>query len=244
MRDWILVLTAWTMVGLFRGGNRVLAARLAGVELDARTTPLFDPLLAAWVWALWTPLVALLRRRFPLVFGPSAAHTARTLAAHLAAGPVFAFLHSIVLQPAMVFIKVQTTDFWCVYGNTRFNFIGNLLALTATYLVLAGALQVVANARRTQGMALSAERLKAELLEERFAALRARLDPAALAASFETLGQLIPKDPNAAEDLIVRMGDALRRVYEDEPEAAPSGIARALSVQPPEAREAGPVVGA
>jgi len=205
-RAWLLVLAAWTLVGLMRGANRTLTVRLTGAVLDPRTTPFFDPLLSAWVWALLTPLAAAVCRKFP--FEPG--RRRRAVLAQLAAAPLLATAHAAIVQPLMVLVKIGTLETAVHGANTVSNLVANLPTLLGIAWGLAAVLYSVESLRRSREAALRAATLNAEVSLARLDALTRRVDLERVLQRLDELSALIPSDPAAAEDAVVALGTSLR----------------------------------
>jgi signal transduction histidine kinase len=74
-----------------------------------------------------------------------------------------------------------------------------------------------------------ASRLEAMLTETRLAALTARLQPHFLFNTLNVIAELIHREPDTAEQMIVRLGDLLRRVI-DHAEAQWSNVAEEMEI--------------
>src|SRR5580704_9589795 len=79
-KKWILILCAWTMVGLLFAAQGIVVAKVQGAQVHWAIEGALE-LVWWYVWAAYTPLVMGLAKRFPL--------TAPRLARHMA-------LHTIV----------------------------------------------------------------------------------------------------------------------------------------------------
>lgn len=77
-------------------------------------------------------------------------------------------------------------------------------------------LHAVRFSREEAALALEAAQLEAEVTEATLAAARAEVDPAFLLGTLDALGPLILRDGRTAEEVVVRLGDLLRRSYQPE----------------------------
>lgn len=204
------VLLGWTLFGLSTGVSVSLMAFTFDRPQDLWVFG--TPIVGAWVWAAMTPLVARLVRRHPL------RGERRGLAAFVfvAASPLLVIAHEALFQPLMVILKLGSFDpiqLWC---STRDNLRENFLSLLTVGWGLLAVLHAVRFSREEAALALEAARLEAEVTEATLAAARAEVDPAFLLGTLDALGPLILRDGRTAEEVVVRLGDLLRRSYQPE----------------------------
>lgn len=210
------VLLGWTLFGLSAGVSVAVMARAFDRPIDGWVFA--TPILSSCVWAALTPLAARLVRKFPLAPG-------RLLPGVLAlvlAAPALVLVHEVLFQPLMVVAKVRSVEPALLWCNTRDNLRENFLRLLTVGWGLVAILHSVAIARREQAAALHTARLEAEVAEADLAIARAEVDPAFLLGTLDALGPLILRDGRAAEEVIVRLGDLLRRAYAGDDVGSPS----------------------
>ena len=170
---WLWIFGIWCAGGLFDASQAVLSMRAEGRH--GPWLPLFATELALWLpWALATPLVIGLARRYPIVRVLSA----RTVAVHLGA---FAAL-SVASEAWSAWLQVLFNPWanrrWPTFVdtfNTSISFqavtflVAYALILTVTYL---------ADAReRIARQAIETARLNEKLSEAQLAALRRQIEP-------------------------------------------------------------------
>ena len=195
-----LVLLAWTCSGLFFGMQGYVNSFLFGVPENPRPIWLVLSLLDAWYWALLTFPVFWLA----LAFRFTRRGWPRALAVHTAGATVAAL------------------------GNVAFNLVARNLLVPANplpfssyfrgtfytdfqwYLLLVGAAYTVAYYRRMRDREVHAARLDESLAEARLEALKMQIQPHFLFNTLHTISELVHVDPDAAERMIVRVGDLLR----------------------------------
>ena len=78
------------------------------------------------------------------------------------------------------------------------------------WLALAGGVAAIEARRRAQQQRLEQERLRAEVAEQRLLALTAQLHPHFLFNTLQGISTLIHRDPDAADELLAKLGDLLR----------------------------------
>ncbi len=183
---------------------------LRGRELEPNPwsfgTALGDNLFVAALWAVATPLVMRLARRYPF---PGRSWPV-LLAVHLPASAAVALLHSFVSHA----VYKLTFAPGVAWGELFTNWLPSALATgptrIATYLQIVGVTWGLDDYRAWREGEIRASHLQAQLARERLEALKLQLHPAFL---FQTLGLLratIRRDPRAAARTIVDLGELLR----------------------------------
>ena len=209
---WLWIAAIWCAGGLFDASQTVLIMHAEGRHHP--WPPLFATELASWLpWALATPLVVALARRYPIVRGISV----RTLFVHLAA---FAAI-SAVAETWSAWLQVLFNP----WGNRRWPtfidtwsttlifqaltfFIAYALILTVTYVVDARE----SIARQTTETA----RLNEELSKAQLATLRRQMEPHFMYNTLNSIAGLVrDQRGDAAVSMIVGLSEFLRRASED-----------------------------
>jgi hypothetical protein len=209
---WRWIAAIWFAGALFDASQTVLIMHAEGRHHP--WLPLFGIELVSWLpWALATPLVIYLARRYPIVRGMSV----RTVCAHLAAFAVISAVAeswSTVLQMLFnpwnnrqwpTFVDTWTTTltfqvltFLIVYA----------LILTVTYMV---------DARESMARQITeTARLNEELSKAQLAALRRQIEPHFMYNALNSIAGLVRDHRNdAAVSMIVGLSEFLRRSSED-----------------------------
>lgn len=209
---WLWIAGIWCAGGLFDASQAVLSMRAEGRH--GPWPPLFATELALWLpWALATPFIISLARRYPIVRVMSA----RTVAVHLG---TFAAL-SVVSEAWSAWLQVLFNPWanrrWPTFVdtfNTSITFqavtflVAYALILTVTYL---------ADAReRIARQAIETARLNEKLSEAQLAALRRQIEPHFVYNTLNSISGLIRDRRNdAAVNMIVGLSEFLRRTSED-----------------------------
>ena len=209
---WRWIAAIWSAGALFDASQAVLMMHAEGRHHP--WLPLFTIELVSWLpWALATPLVIHLARRYPLVRGVSL----RTLTVHLAA---FAAI-SAVTETWSAWLQVLFNPWgnrrWPTFvdaWSTTFIFqaftflIVYALILTVTYL---------ADARESMARQMTeTARLNEELSKAQLAALRRQMEPHFMYNTLNSIAGLVRDLRNdAAVSMIVGLSEFLRRASED-----------------------------
>ena len=210
--SWRWIVGIWAAYALCDACQTVLSMHADGKHQP--WLPVFATDFVSWLpWALATPLVIAMARRYPLSRGVSA----RSIGAHLA---VFAVVGAITeswsagLQ--MLFNPwgdahrptfVATWTMMCLYQCVTF--------LTAYALIAAVTYVMDAKAGMARQMT-EAARLNGELSKAQLAALRRQIDPHFMYNTLNSIAGLVREHLNdAAVSMIVGLSEFLRRSSED-----------------------------
>jgi signal transduction histidine kinase len=209
---WRWIAGIWFAYGLCDACQTVLSMHADGKHL--RWLSVFATDLASWLpWALATPLVIAMARRYPLVRGTSA----RSICKHLV---VFAIVSAVadswfaglqvLFNPWGYLQRPTFMDSWtmmCIYEVVPF--------LTAYALILTVTLVMDARAGMARQMT-EAARLNEELSKAQLAALRRQIEPHFMYNTLNSIAGLVRDNLNdAAVSMIVGLSEFLRRSSED-----------------------------
>ena len=207
---WIAVL--WTGFALANATQIVAGMRAVGMQ--HAWTRLFLTVFASWiVWALATPFVLLLGRRFPPTQWRSARVWAIHFAACIAVGGIYglwAAALQMALQPWQVMQVTQfgKTAFYVFYGEFHL-----FLILYASILVVDYMLE---SAQRLSQRETEAARLGEQLSRAQLDALRRQLEPHFFFNTLNAVAGLVREHRNDdAVSMIAGLSDLLRRVLDE-----------------------------
>ena len=194
-RAWLAVWAGWTALALFYAVSTSLTYRSTG-RPGNWSLSVQRALSEWWLWALLTPLVVWLARRFQLS-GPRRWHN---LAIHVAAGTVIAAGKTIADREVFALL----TGF-----RTYLLFSTAALQFTVYVAVVAGA-HGIEYYRRSR----EREQLEARLAETRLQLLSMQLQPHFLFNTLNTIAELVHEDAEAADRMIAGLSGLLRRTLE------------------------------
>jgi two-component system LytT family sensor kinase len=211
---WILILCAWTIVGLLFAAQQIVVEKVQGSQVHWVIEGALE-LVDWYIWAACTPLVIGLAKRFPLT-GPR-------LARHIA-------LHTIL--SLMMAPLVSVTEYFLSLGLLRFVFhitgpdvhhflssfgVGVLfMSFTGilTYWLVVGLYQSMHFYQVAMERETIAAQLETQLSHAELENLKSQLHPHFLFNSLHTIGILMQEDVDAASHLLVCLGDLLRMALE------------------------------
>lgn len=194
-RVWLAVWLGWTALALFFATSTSLTYRSTGRPANWSLT-IQRALSEWWLWALLTPLVVWLARRFPL----HGRHRVRHGAVHLVCGAAIALFKTAADR--VVFGML--TGFWPYW-------LASTLALQfALYLAVVAAAHGAEYYRRSR----EREHLEAQLADTRLQMLNMQLQPHFLFNTLNTIAEIVHEDPDKADAMIGGLSDLLRRTLD------------------------------
>ena len=192
---WLLVFSGWTALAIFFAASSSLTYALTYQPPQWRLT-LVMALTEWYAWAVLTPLVAWLARRFPLRSGSMVAG----IAVHTPAGLIVAL------------VKVTLTRLLrlAFVGTNAYFQISNLATHYVIYWALVAAVHALAYYRAGREGELRASQLEARLADARLQLLKMQLHPHFLFNTLNTISELVHEDPLTADRMIASLSDLLR----------------------------------
>jgi two-component sensor histidine kinase len=194
-RAWLAVWSGWTALALFFAVSTSLTYRSTGRAANWTLT-IERSLSEWWLWALLTPFVVFMARRFPLHGG----HKVRHAAVHLVLGVVVAVLKMVCDRALFAWL----TGFW------MYLLVSTLALNVVIYAGIVAAAHGVEYYRRSR----EREHLEAQLSETRLQMLSMQLQPHFLFNTLNTIAEMVHEDPDKADTMIAGLSDLLRRTLE------------------------------
>jgi len=191
-RGWLTIWIGWTALALFFAVSTSLTYRATGRPGNWALT-IQRSLAEWWLWALLTPLVVWLARRFPL-------HGKRRLphaVVHLSAGAIVA----VFKTTADRIVFGLLTGFWMYW----------LVSTLALQFALYGAVVAAAHGAEYYRRSREREQLEGQLADTRLQLLNMQLQPHFLFNTLNTIAEMVHEDPDKADAMIGGLSDLLRR---------------------------------
>jgi two-component system, LytTR family, sensor kinase len=203
-----IIWIGWTLVGLFFT-SQILVSYAYMKNSIPFAKALFWQMSICYLWALATPLVFWLARRFRI----ERQHWLRRILLHAVVGLVLVSTMSGVHYPIfMPFIGYRNDMSWFgVFKNVFFN-LDRQLAIYWLLVMMSHALNYYNSFR--QGQFQSAQ-LRTQLVQSQLEALKMQLHPHFLFNTLHSISALLNKDTEAARRMISRLGDFLRLTLEN-----------------------------
>jgi two-component system LytT family sensor kinase len=211
---WILIVCAWTIVGLVFTVREIVVASVHGGHVNWVIVGVIE--LVYWnVWAACTPLVVALAKRFPLTGQRFGSH----IAIHTVTSFMMAPLGSVIayfLSRGLLELLFRMTDPGALRLLSTFTVSVLSMSFTGmlTYWLVVGLYQSVHFYQAAMERQTIAAQLETQLSHAELENLKSQLHPHFLFNSLHTIGVLMQEDVDAASHLLVSLGDLLRMALE------------------------------
>jgi two-component system LytT family sensor kinase len=203
-----VIWAGWTLVGFFFT-SQILVSYAYMKNSIPIAKALFWQMSICYIWALATPLVFWLARRFRI----ERQQWSRRILLHFVVGLLLVSTMSAVHYPIfMSFIGYASEMTWFgVFKYVFFN-LDRQLAIYWLLLMISHALNYYNSFRQGQ---LQAAQLRTQLVQSQLEALKMQLHPHFLFNTLHSISALLNKDTDAARRMISRLGDFLRLTLEN-----------------------------
>ncbi|MEN3335286.1 MAG: two-component system, LytTR family, sensor kinase [Blastocatellia bacterium] len=212
---WILVLIAWTLVGLsFTLNYYFFAGHYVAIFKQQPTLGgmLVWELPYWFLWAMLAPLIFQLTRWFRI----GRDGWLRNSIIHVTACLTLAFFHRAIYLIVGWALHVAV---YRQYSSLRELYQSDILFNLPTGYMSYGTFMLISHVidyyRRYQREELRASRLKAELAQAQLQALKMQLQPHFLFNTLNSISALLDEDVDAADKMLARLGDFLRMTLQN-----------------------------
>ena len=206
---WGLIFLVWTLFGLFLSSQMYMDYSRSNRPFLWHKILLLE-MSYGYIWALLTPPMLWLARRFPIERN----HWRQSMAVHVLAS-LFIGFSTRLMHDLMFYFFVDD-------GNKPITLVRVLqnIYVILDYGVLIYWVILLINYsfdyyRRYQEGEVKASRLEAQLAQAELQALKMQLQPHFLFNTLHSISALLHKDVNAADTMIARLGDFLRLTLEN-----------------------------
>ena len=204
--EWGLIFGFWTFMAVLMVGNRLLDSRAP--ELQPRL--FFYTIFRFYLWALVTPLIFWLTRRFSI----EVSNWGSRVALHLGLAFFGAFVVDLVTDLVRIYFVQPSWE-----SDRAFHPLEDLFALDILYdLTVFLAITAAGFARdyflRYQARREQAVQLQAQLNQARLEALRMQVNPHFLFNTLHAVSTLVERDPSGVRRMIARLSELLRYTLE------------------------------
>ncbi len=194
-----------TLIAILYSAERFAYSRFTGAPISLRGL-LPAELIFTYAWALLTPPVMMIAKRFP-VWGDS--RRLRNWGVQVVALAAFVVTHAALCSLVMAAISssIAIQEFPALFGNT-------VLSWTVVDAIVFCALVTVHHAvvyyRVSKDRALRASQLEARLAQTQLHMLRMQLQPHFLFNTLHSISALMHKDVRRADSMVAALSDLLR----------------------------------
>lgn len=196
----------WIFLAFLQATQRYLRGRELEPSTWAFWSALADNLVIAALWALATPVVMRIARRYPF----PGTRLPVLAAVHVAAGASFALLHALAANVLYKLVLAPGVTWRELVANCVESAVTTGPTRLATYLQIVGVTWGLDDYRAWREREIRASALQLALAKERLESLKLQLHPAFLFQTLALLRTTIRRDPRAAARTIVELGDLLR----------------------------------
>ena len=205
-----MVFGVWTVIGLIFTLQWYFAAYRSEQPIPWGRA-LYVQMSWGYLWALATPLVLWLVRRFPI----EKQHWRRNVLVHLLSSTVLSFATGMAGYLLLTFKYGAMPGRSFSFQNSLRFAVGNYTEGMGTYLLVAVLSYAYSYYRRYREGELRATRLEAQLSQAQLQALKMQLHPHFLFNTLHSISALLHRDTDGARKMISRLGDFLRLTLEN-----------------------------
>jgi len=196
---WGWIWLGWTALALFFATSLWLNYLARGQPASFRASLLVS-LSEWWIWALLTPVVVGLARRWPI----ARPHLPTRLLLHVAAG----------LALATVKVLLERVVRTWIFGVAPYLLPSNLALHFLVYWAIVVLTFAEAYHRKSRAREVQTAQIEARLTEARLQLLEAQLHPHFLFNALNTIAEIVHEDAETADRMIAALGDLLRATLE------------------------------
>jgi sensor histidine kinase YesM len=206
----LLIFGVWTVIGLVFSVQWYFAA-FRSEQPVPWSRALYVQMSWGYRWALFTPVVLWLVRRFPL----NKRRWLRHSLAHLFASTLLIFINGIVgfLSLSLYYGRAEARPY--LLQNSLRYVLNNYTEGMGVYLLIAFLAAAYNYYQKYRQGELRASQLEAQLSQAQLQALKMQLHPHFLFNTLHSISALLNKDTEAARTMISRLGDFLRLTLEN-----------------------------
>lgn len=214
-RTIFILLGVWTLIGLTFASLSLFGTLAISDYRRVDVVGIFVwNLMAFYLWALLTPLIALLARRYRL----DRQHWPQSLVfVHLPASLIFPALHLCLYLPLYWLAGggLLTKEFPTLVSLFSFQLFANLPMKVSIYWLILIAINALDYYQSFRLAEVKASELRAQLAQAQLRALKMQLHPHFLFNTLNSISALLHRDTEAADQMVARLGDFLRLTLEN-----------------------------
>jgi two-component system, LytTR family, sensor kinase len=208
---WTWIAAIWVAGALFEAGQSVLFMRAIGRQ---HAWLIFETELACWLpWALATPLVIALARRYDIIRRA----TVQSTTVHIAAFAIISLVAEAWFAVLQVLFNPWDYPQQPTFADTwRTSFLFQILTYVIVYALILTVTYVMDARQSIARQMTESARLSEQLSKSQLAALRQQIEPHFMFNTLHSITGLVRDQRNdAAVSMIVGLSEFLRRALED-----------------------------
>lgn len=213
LTQWLLIFAVWTVLGLLYVLQARFSTSLSGTGQQWPLSRLIGvALVNYWIWALLTPMVLAIGRRFPFQRDT----WVRPLLAHCGGALLATGIHAVLRVGLYPIRHPSTHEVMPVSLDlVKRYFLLNLYEDFWMYATVLGLWHAVAYYRRYREREMRESQLQAQLARAQLLALKMQLQPHFLFNTLHAISTLMGRDVPAAKKMLVSLSDVLRIALEN-----------------------------
>ena len=209
-KKWPVLLASWSLFGVVMAVQSYVLSARVGHPIPFALA-LQRELIYAYLWAILTPYILLLARRFP--FGPTI--WLRHGLFHIFMGIAVAIFHKFMYHLITINLEATAANPFSmerIYQNVlSYIDYGAMIYFTMLFLDYS-----VSYYRQSREHALRSAKLEKDLIQANLQALKMQIRPHFLFNTLNAISVLIQKNPEAARQMILRLSELLRMTLDRE----------------------------
>jgi two-component system LytT family sensor kinase len=191
-----------TIIAVLYSIERYFYSRLVGDPVSlAQLVP--GELIFTYAWALLTPLVMYMARRYPV----RGEHATRNWAIQLGAMVTFVLAHVLLFSLATAALALHAEPFLQIFGRYLLSW---TVLDASVFCTLVAVHHAVVYYRVSKDRAIRASQLEARLAQSQLQMLRMQLQPHFLFNTLHSISALMHKDVRRADSMVAALSDLLR----------------------------------
>jgi two-component system LytT family sensor kinase len=205
-----LIFGVWTVIGLVFSAQWYFGALRSDMPVPW-SRALYVQMSWGYLWALATPLILWLVRRFPI----DKQNWLLSSLKHLLTSTLLIFTLGIVGHIILYLNYGRAMGRPYIFANSLLHAVNNYTEGMGVYLLIAFLAHAYSYYQRYRQGELRASQLEAQLSQAQLQALKMQLHPHFLFNTLHSISALLHQDKEAARKMITRLGDFLRLTLEN-----------------------------
>jgi two-component system LytT family sensor kinase len=210
---WILIVCAWTIVGLLFAVRRIAVVKVQGTDVNWGIVGALE-FIYWYVWAACTPLVISLAKRFPLTGPRFVRHIAIHTITSLMIAPLVSVTEYFLSRGLLSVLRITDPGVLHLLPAFALSVLSMSFTGMLTYWLIVGLYQSIHFYQAAMERQTRAAQLQMQLSHAELENLKSQLHPHFLFNSLHTIGVLMQENVDAASHLLVCLGDLLRMALE------------------------------
>jgi two-component system, LytTR family, sensor kinase len=209
---WVAIWAIWTFFAFFFASQVALQYQMLLPNPVPFSQVLLWQLVSGYVWFGITPIILFLARRFPFDEGK----WKTSLPIHVVAGVMIAFCQLLIDSFLLTRLGYPPNhEFPTFLDAYKYFLTVNVHFSTLIYMVVVGIASASRYYQKYRERELQTSKLEARLAQSRLQVLKMQLHPHFLFNTLNAISELIHRDPESADRMLMDLSDLLRLSFEN-----------------------------